>query len=111
MTFDSGFLVFRGSYRGPATYSQERIQQAKAVRQKVVRFLVDAEEWLRNAGESGTKQWTTQDRALFNFLSDCTTRGIRSLLTDLDGSGHVAAITEIADEGNRYLKGVKNGTL
>jgi cysteinyl-tRNA synthetase len=59
-----------GSYRGPATYSQERIQKAGAVRQKVVRSLLDGEEGLRKVGDAGSRKWNDEDTQIFESANE-----------------------------------------
>jgi cysteinyl-tRNA synthetase len=109
-------LGMSGSYRGPATYSKDRLRQAKRTREKLVQFLVQAGIWLSSArslsssssaelfaGQPPTQKWTDLDRALLTCAKDETARGMRGIMTDLDGATLVAAMARIADEGLAYL--------
>jgi cysteinyl-tRNA synthetase len=98
-------LGMSGSYRGPATYSQERIQQAGAVRQKMVRFLLDGEEWLRKVGDGGNKKWNDEDHQFFASANEASVNSQRALLSDLDGSAYVKDMVRVAEVGNTYLLG------
>jgi cysteinyl-tRNA synthetase len=96
-------LGLSGSYRGPATYSQERIQQAGAVRQKMVRFLLDGEEWLRKVGDAGDKKWNDEDHQFFASANEASVNSQRALLSDLDGSAYVKDMVRVAELGSAYL--------
>jgi len=44
-------LGLSGSYRGPATYSKEQINQAQVLREKLVQFLLEGEQWITESDE------------------------------------------------------------
>jgi cysteinyl-tRNA synthetase len=90
------------SYRSPVTYSQERIEQAKQKRFELVRFLIDAEAWLRHS-VTERKKWTADDVSLFQFVQTKNAQGRDSLLNDLGGALYVECMLDIAHEGSRYL--------
>ena len=96
-------LGMSGSYRGAATYSPERIQQAGAVRQKMVRFLLDGEEWLRKVGDTDSKKWKDEDKEFFESVSEASENSQRALLSDLDGSTYVKDMVKVAEVGQTYL--------
>ena len=96
-------LGLAGSYRGPATYSRERIQDAGAIRQKIVRFLLAGEEWLAMTGDMGDKKWIDVDMELFTIASQSLRSSRQALLSDLDGSSYVEEMVRIAEKGNAYL--------
>ncbi len=105
-------LGMSGSYRGPATFSYDRIQEARIVRQKIVRFLLDGEDWLQHAGETTSKSWRNEDAQFFNRVNDASFKCFQSLLGsdrdvapfDVDGSAFVAQLLEIAEAGGDYLR-------
>ncbi|GAX20945.1 hypothetical protein FisN_1Lh394 [Fistulifera solaris] len=90
------------SYRSPVTYSQERIEQAKQKRFELVRFLIDAEAWLRHS-VTKRKKWTADDVSLFQLVQTKHARGRDSLLNDLGGALYVDCMLDIAHAGSRYL--------
>jgi cysteinyl-tRNA synthetase len=96
-------LGLSGSYRGAATYSPERIQQAGAVRQKMVRFLLDGEEWLRKVGDVGSKKWKDEDMQFFESVREASVNSHQALLSDLDGSTYVKDMVKVAELGQTYL--------
>jgi cysteinyl-tRNA synthetase len=96
-------LGMSGSYRGAATYSPERIEQAGAVRQKIIRFLLDGEEWLRKVGDVGSKKWKDEDQQFFESVSEASVNSQRALLSDLDGSTYVKDMIKVAELGQTYL--------
>jgi len=99
-------LGLSGPYRGTATYSRERLIEARNVRQKIVRFLVDGEEWLRRAEDGGrhSKKWRDADKELFVRISEASTNCKRALLSNLDGAAFVSEIVEIAALGSAYMR-------
>lgn len=104
-------LGMSGSYRGAATYSPERIQQAGAVRQKLVRFLLDGEEWLRKVGDAGSKKWKDEDMQFFESVSEASVNSQRALLSDLDGSTYVQNMVKVAELGQTYLLGKSSSSV
>ena len=97
-------LGLSGSYRGPATYSKDRILEARATRQKLLRFLTDGEQWLKESYECGngsssmcintdngkdssdclTKSWNEKDRELFNTTNMTMYQCHKALMGRLD---------------------------
>jgi cysteinyl-tRNA synthetase len=103
-------LGLSGSYRGSATYSRERIHEAAAVRQKIVRFLLAGEEWLRKVGDEGNKKWGDKDMRLFESAREASTDSHRALLSDLDGSAYVEHMVRMAELGHTYVLGKSSST-
>jgi cysteinyl-tRNA synthetase len=92
-------LGLSGSYRSHATYSEERIREAGVIRQKLVRFLLEAEEWLRRADVNGTKKWLVEDRALYETVQGAYANSVQAIFHDLDGSTYLKEMVRIAETG------------
>jgi cysteinyl-tRNA synthetase len=97
-------LGLAGSYRGPATYSRERIDEARGVREKIVKFLLDGTEWVEKAGDSGPKKWTPTEHDLYTKVSECFKKSYSAIIDDLDGKSFVRELVAVADFGNAYLR-------
>jgi cysteinyl-tRNA synthetase len=103
-------LGLSGSYRGPATFGKDRMDEARAIRMGWVRFLMEGQERLARLQnvdyESSTRLWGDEELHLFHSVtrSDMACRG--ALLDDLDGSTFVREITRIAEVGMAYVEGV-----
>jgi cysteinyl-tRNA synthetase len=107
-------LGLSGSYRGPATFSESRMAEAKTVRQKMVRFLVDGEAWVNRRNKnnvstsspssSASKLWTKDDYALFDRLQQAKRKALAALQSDLDGSTFVSELVAVAELGSAYLQ-------
>ena len=52
-------LGLSGSYRGPATYSKDRMDEARVIRTKWVKFLMEGQQYLDDwkAAETDTDAW------------------------------------------------------
>lgn len=100
-------LGLSGSYRAATTYSKERMDHAKVVRQKIVRFLVDAEAWLQRSKSPQTRKWTDDDYRLFISMRESAAKGMNAIRRDLDGSTFLDCIIEISDQGSKYLAKTK----
>jgi cysteinyl-tRNA synthetase len=103
-------LGLSGSYRGPATYSQTRLEEAKTIREKLVRFLVDGEEWLRKSGESKVKRWGTNEVELYNKVIEASETCFDALMGcqqqkyfDMDGATYVESLVELSEQGRAYM--------
>ena len=104
-------LGLSGSYRGPATYSQTRLEEAKTVREKLVRFLVDGEEWLlKSNGESKVKRWGTHQVELYNKVMEVSESCFDALMGcqqqkyfDMDGAQYVESLVELSEQGRAYM--------
>jgi cysteinyl-tRNA synthetase len=115
-------LGLSGSYRGPATYSKDRMTEACVIREKWVRFLVEGQEclerWASDQQSSASRRWGNDELELFRTTTLCHIQCHQALLGtsnesgskgsfDLDGSAFVKEITSMIDEGMRYVEQVK----
>jgi len=107
-------LGISGSYRGPATYSEARMQEACRIRQKIVRFFIDGEDWLRksSSGENlPTGHWSEGDLSLSNAAASCAASCRYALIGsidtkggfDLDGSTYLHSIVKLVEIGTAYI--------
>ena len=114
-----------GSYRGSATYSTDRMDEARVIREKWVRFLIEGERVLESKLDrqnQSTRYWHSIDYELFqaatkssincrNALVGSASSSNSNVSFDLDGSKFVKEITMVAEQGMKYLddsKGTKN---
>lgn len=101
-------LGLSGSYRGVATFSRARMQESRSVREKIVRFLLQGEEWLRrqhgNDGDFEKKKYREVDHLLLTDVQDAASLARRALLTDLDGTTYVKQLLLIAENGTKYIQ-------
>jgi cysteinyl-tRNA synthetase len=113
-------LGLSGSYRGPATYSKDRMEEARVIRIKWVRFLMEGQRWFDDLQSSScnelqsTRFWRPMDIELFQTATDCRIKCHNALVGrasidgekgsfDLDGAVFVKELTNIAENGLRYL--------
>jgi len=106
-------LGLSGSYRGTATFSETRMAESRSIREKIVRYLMMGEEWLRRRCESGdstfavgreTKKLRDEERAFYAALHGAAIKGRQALLSDLDGATFVRQLVQIAEDGTSYLQ-------
>jgi len=126
-------LGLSGSYRGPATYSKSRLAEARVVREKIVRFLVDGEQWRRGMGAVSCLSWPTLNENDFDLMqqankcqmtclkiifgldeknldnSSSNTRNRHDHL-DFDGNSYLNAIIDLSDAGNKYIAAKSTST-
>jgi cysteinyl-tRNA synthetase len=104
-------LGLSGSYRGTATFSEERLVEARNVRSKLVRCLLEGEEWMRQPGRraESTVRWSPQDTMYFTTIQDAVAQCHAALCSDLDGSTCVAQMVRIAEESRSYWNDKTNG--
>jgi cysteinyl-tRNA synthetase len=99
-------LGLSGSYRGPATFSEERLAEARTIRQQILRFLMEGQLWVQRQEvgiEQSSKLWEDVDHQLF---SDCQTArkvGMEALNNDMEGSAFMKQCLQIVNVGNRYI--------
>ena len=100
-------LGLSGSYRGPATFSEERIAEARTIRQKLVRFLIDGEDWIEKCRDYefslGSKKWGDEDYEFLESAHRSQQRAEAALSDDLDGKTFLAELIRIAEHGNSHL--------
>ncbi|KAL7538638.1 hypothetical protein ACHAXR_008707 [Thalassiosira sp. AJA248-18] len=126
-------LGLSGAYRGPATYSQDRMDEARVIREKWVRFLMEGQECLarlnqksisefqtNNDGGGGTttsankkfssssssRLWGEEDLELFHTVTQCSMNCREALVDDLDGASFVKELNHIVDIGMEYIQQV-----
>lgn len=111
-------LGLSGSYRGSATYSRDRIDEARSIRQKIVKFLMDGEAWIQQSGEQAPKKWTSGEHKLYSQGNAAFIKAIEALIGndqesqktfDLDGHAFIDAMVMMAEIGNAHLAKVKPG--
>ena len=114
-------LGLSGSYRGPATYSKDRMEEARVIREKWIRFLMEGQECLdrlqsidddNNVTDttmisSSSRLWGDEELQLFHTVTQCSMTCRRALLDDLDGALFIKQLTSIADTGLAYVEQVK----
>ena len=113
-------LGISGSYRGPATYSEARIQEASHIRQKIVRFLIDGEDWVQRISSGKylpTGHWNEGDVSLSNAAASCAASCRHALAGsidtkggfDLDGAAYLHSIVKLAETGTAYISSCDDG--
>jgi cysteinyl-tRNA synthetase len=109
-------LGLSGSYRGPATYSKDRIDEARVTREKLVKFLLEGEDWLVKSGDSAVKRWGDEEYALFDSTMTASANCHAALMGcqelkyfDMDGSSYIQNLVELAELGRSYLTRVNPG--
>jgi cysteinyl-tRNA synthetase len=98
-------LGLSGSYRGPATFSEARLQEARTIRHKILRFLMEGEEWIRrnDVRASTRKTWGEADMELYDTVFGAKRQALNALGDDLDGSTFLTALMTIADTVTSYV--------
>lgn len=108
-------LGLSGSYRGPATYSKDRMEEARVIREKWVRFLLEGQECLErmesidttttiSTSTSSSRLWGDAELQLFHIVTQCSMNCRKALLDDLDGASFVKELTLIAETGLAYVE-------
>jgi len=103
-------LGLSGSYRGPATFSMARIKEARSVRQKILRFLLEGESWIQSAEKDqkefsqSSKKWQDEECIFFKATDRAKQRGLSALENDLDGSTFVSELLVITEHGMKYMQ-------
>jgi len=112
-------LGLSGSYRGPATYSKDRMDEARVIREKWILFLIEGQECLDRLQSkddnvtdtamisSSSRLWGDEELQLFHTVTQCSMTCRRALLDDLNGALFVKELTSIADTGLAYVEQVK----
>jgi cysteinyl-tRNA synthetase len=102
-------LALSGSYRDATTYSEDRMDESRNVRAKLVRFLVGTQTWISRRKEidftSGqTLQWQAADLHLFAEVNVTRARLQNALLDDLNGAACVDALISLIERGNDRIR-------
>jgi cysteinyl-tRNA synthetase len=119
-------LGLSGSYRGPATFSSDRMEEARNIRMEWVRFLMDGQECLVRLQKSScivndcdgdaiieknhktsTRLWGDEELQLFHSVTRSDIACREALLDDLNGSTFVREISRIVDIGLAYVEGAR----
>jgi cysteinyl-tRNA synthetase len=110
-------LGLSGSYRGPATYSKSRLVEASVARKKILRFLLDGEQWIKMSRETAdiaTVPWSELDYDLVQESVECETKIHQALLGsstgDFDGPTILATMIKMAESGTKYIADVSEGS-
>jgi cysteinyl-tRNA synthetase len=106
-------LALSGSYRDASTYSEERMDESRNVRAKLVRFLVGAQSWVnrrkqddfKTSNTNLTLQWQAADVRLFEAVNATRTRMQSALLDDLNGAACLDALLSLIELGNDNMLG------
>ena len=102
-------LGLSGKYRGPATYSKTRIIEARSIREKIVRFLLDCDNrtiQIQHKQQQSPKVWSDEDHVLYAASQNTKQICMEALRDDLDGSKFVDEIVSFAEFGVAYLEKV-----
>jgi cysteinyl-tRNA synthetase len=109
-------LGLSGSYRGPATYSNDRLAEARVTREKLVKFLLEGEDWLGKSCDSAVKRWGDEEFALFDSTMTASANCHAALMGcqelkyfDMDGSSYIQSLVELAELGRLYMTRVNPG--
>jgi cysteinyl-tRNA synthetase len=108
-------LGLSGHYTAPATYSEARIVEARAIREKIVRCLVDGEKWLQrscistDSTDLTSHKWTDADHGLYNAIHDFTVAFSSALQKDFDGASCLKNLIHLAEGGIAYISSVPPG--
>lgn len=102
-------LGLSGSYRASATFSERQLSEARAIRQKIIRFLQEGEMWVASASETNSKMWTDRDTSLFKLSNEVWHHGRLALQNDLHGANFVKEIMRLVESCNSYLSTVQEG--
>ena len=117
-------LGLAGSYRATATYSQDRLNEAKVTREKIVRCLMDATDWIQRASDGAPKRWTVDERDLFNKVQVSSARAKAALrgnlgvdgdsgtrrVADFDGATFLQEILQSVELVGSYVSGAEAGS-
>lgn len=118
-------LGLSGSYRGPATFSSDRMAEARNIRMKWVRFLMEGQECLvrlqklsckvndcggdaiikRSHKASSTRLWGNEELQMFHSITRSDIACREALLDDLNGTLFVREISRIVETGLAYVEG------
>jgi len=98
-------LGLSGSYRGPATFCTKRLEEARVVRQQILRFLLDGQSWVeeRTLESTTTKLWEKEDVDLYATCQESRRFGMLALRNDLDGTEYLKKCLHIVSVGSVYL--------
>lgn len=110
-------LGLSGSYRSPATYSRDRLYEAKVTRHKLIRILIDGEQWIQESKQKANSyclsaSWKDEDFELLHVVDESIYQCHIALMGishdqrsgfDLDGSSYLQSLLSISEAGCKYL--------
>jgi len=112
-------LGLSGPYKGSATYSKSRLNEARRIREtKFLRFLIDGQSFIEKAKSTritACLHWTPNDFKFWNIsqhkFSDATEamNGSVESSFDMDGSSCLVSLISVCDLGMDYLSSVEPG--
>ncbi len=121
-------LGLSGSYRGPAIYSKARIEEAKVIREKLLRFLIDGEKWIKESSPNGdsdclSRSWSEKDHELLKITNRVKHLCHQALMGsidvknsngnisgfDFDGTSYLDALLSLSESGCEYIAFAKVG--
>lgn len=110
-------LGLSGHYRGPATYSQDRMEEARVLREKWIKFLMEGQECLERLKSKSShihhqskdedvssRLWGEEELGLFNAATACGIKCRRALLNDLDGTSFAKELNGLTEFGMAYVE-------
>jgi cysteinyl-tRNA synthetase len=110
-------LGLSGSYRSPATYSRDRLHEAKVTRHKLIRILIDGEQWIQESKQQAnsdclSSSWKDEDFELLHVINESMYQCHKALMGsshdqrsgfDLDGSSYLQALLSMSEAGCKYV--------
>lgn len=107
-------LGLSGSYRDSATYSDIKMKESKMVREKIVQFLLDGEEWVNLNAKQPQGQWCSEEIDLFEsiqkFKKSCSHALFGSIEQgksfDMNGAAFLQAHLSLIECGRTYLDSI-----
>lgn len=107
-------LSLSGSYRGAATFSKERLAEARAIRQQILRFLMEGQSWVyRMEGEpqESSKVWGDADHRFWLECHEAHRLTLQALNHDVDGAEFLKHCLRIVSAGKQYMSTRDRGPM
>jgi cysteinyl-tRNA synthetase len=105
------WCLLGGSYRHKEEYSRSRIRNARQQREKILRFLMDGERWMKQcmaqddqSATESSKRWSPDDHAFFNNIGTCSSLAYQALLDDMNGTRFVSNLIQIAEAASAFIR-------
>jgi len=94
-----------GSYRQAATYSKTSLQQASRMRQKILRFLLEGEAWVKQDDKGAViRRVSHSGMELLKEVSQAHVTSLHALYNDLDGKVFLDTLISLSESGIRYMQ-------
>ena len=100
-------LGLSGSYRGSATYSVDRMHQARDVRDKIVRALTDSCQFLDLSEPCHSVKMRPEDQEFIKLSEQSLKNSLSHLWNDMDGPSCLLSIIDVVE----FLKNYCNGAM